>query len=474
MDAANAFNAMNRKAALWHARHLWPQAARYLYNTYKGWAPLIVAGDKKPLYSREGTTQGDPLSMAFYACGVLPLIRLLKDPAKGVQMWYADDSTKGGKLREVKAWFELLKAQGPGYGYFPEPKKSVLVVAERDLQEAREVFGANGPKITTNQRLLGGHLGSADGKRAYVQGKAESWADAVKKLAKLAEKLPQAVFVALTKSLQCEWQYVQRVTKDCGADFKPVEEAIASSLLPSLLQEKVSPVDRLLYGLPVKFGGLGVADPTTTADAAFRTSRAAAEHLVQAIKGEESFQLAKHRNTQREARAAYRREKLEESKRRSEEVVDSLPEERKRAVNRAMANNTGQWLNTMGTAANGNVLSKHEWRDGFAVRYGKQPRDLPKQCDAPGCSAKYSLDHALNCPKGGLIIRRHDEIANEVAALSRLCFSYVQREPVTKVGPRPNQAGGARGQGGQEGGCAGEGSDGFPDGLRTRHQGNLP
>jgi len=40
--------------------------------------------------------------------------------------------------------------------------------------------------------------------------------------------------------------------------------------------------------------------------------------------------------------------------------VDALPVERKRAVNRAMANNTGQWLNTLGTAANGNVLGKHE------------------------------------------------------------------------------------------------------------------
>ena len=51
VDAANAFNAQNRKAALWNARHLWPAAARFLYNTYKGWAPLILADSDVPLYT---------------------------------------------------------------------------------------------------------------------------------------------------------------------------------------------------------------------------------------------------------------------------------------------------------------------------------------------------------------------------------------------------------------------------------------
>ena len=56
VDAANAFNAFNRNSALWHARHLWPAAARFLYNTYKGWAPLILANSDEPMYSREGIT----------------------------------------------------------------------------------------------------------------------------------------------------------------------------------------------------------------------------------------------------------------------------------------------------------------------------------------------------------------------------------------------------------------------------------
>ncbi len=85
-------------------------------------------------------------------------------------MWYADDSSKEGKLENVHAWFEKLKVLGPGYGYFPEPNKSIIVVAEADVENAKAVFGEGGPKITTNQRLLGGHTGSCNGSTRLQQG----------------------------------------------------------------------------------------------------------------------------------------------------------------------------------------------------------------------------------------------------------------------------------------------------------------
>ncbi len=53
VDAANAFSALNRKAALWQVRFLWPRAARFLFNTYKGWAILVVQGTDEFLYSME-------------------------------------------------------------------------------------------------------------------------------------------------------------------------------------------------------------------------------------------------------------------------------------------------------------------------------------------------------------------------------------------------------------------------------------
>ena len=83
---------MNREAAFWNTKVLWPRCSRFLSNTYCGYATLVVHGSSEYVYSKEGVTQGDPLSMMMYAVAVLPLIRELVERDKWDQNWYADDS----------------------------------------------------------------------------------------------------------------------------------------------------------------------------------------------------------------------------------------------------------------------------------------------------------------------------------------------------------------------------------------------
>jgi len=75
VDATNAFNSLNRQAALCNIQHLCPPFSTILINTYHEDVNLYIGGSV--LHSEEGTTQGDPLAMPMYALGVIPLICLV-------------------------------------------------------------------------------------------------------------------------------------------------------------------------------------------------------------------------------------------------------------------------------------------------------------------------------------------------------------------------------------------------------------
>ena len=51
------------------------------------------------------------------------------------------------------------------------------------------------------------------------------------------------------------------------------------------------------------------------------------------------------------------------------------------------------------------------------------------------------IEHALNCRHGGLIIRRHDEVTDELGQLCKLGYAHVGREPIIKVGDSSKPAG---------------------------------
>ena len=123
VDATNAFNSLNRQVALRNIRHLCPPLSKILINTYRVDVRLFIDGET--LLSQEGTTQGDPLAIAMYAIAVNPLIhRLKQDTTK--QIWFADDATAGGKLNNLREWWDCLTNIGPEYGYIlPECIKSV-------------------------------------------------------------------------------------------------------------------------------------------------------------------------------------------------------------------------------------------------------------------------------------------------------------------------------------------------------------
>ena len=89
----------------------------------------------------------------------------------------------------------------------------------------------------------------------------------------------------------------------------------------------------------------------------------------------------------------------------------------------------GAWLSAVPHRLNGTELSREEFRDNLRLRYGLMPQDIPATCN--GCSKKFSIEHALLCPKGGLVLARYDDNAKEWGALGSraLVPSAITYEP---------------------------------------------
>ena len=67
--------------------------------------------------------------MIAYGIGILPLIKNLTwDIHNFTQPWYADDARDLGTFAILETYFDSLTRQGPGWGYHPQPTKSVLIV----------------------------------------------------------------------------------------------------------------------------------------------------------------------------------------------------------------------------------------------------------------------------------------------------------------------------------------------------------
>lgn len=173
MDASNAFNSLNRGAALHNIQHLCPTLSTILTNIYPQATELFVDGII--LFSEEGTTQGDPLAVLMYALATIPLISRLGE-SSDVQVWYADDASAAGDLFSIQSWWDNLSSLGPPFSYFANASKTWLITKDLLLVKAKEIFHDTQVNITSQGRPhLGTSLGSQEFVDQFITEKVNQW-----------------------------------------------------------------------------------------------------------------------------------------------------------------------------------------------------------------------------------------------------------------------------------------------------------
>ena len=324
------------------------------------------------------------------------------------------------KLANLREWFEKLSLIGPRFGYNPEPRKTVVIVHPCYTEEAKQLFDDIGITVVEGHRFLGGFIGSCASTQEYVQERVGMWVRKIEKLSDAAVFQPQAAFAALSKVLQFEWSYLQRVVNNDSAAYLPINECIADRFLPSILGGTISEEERVLFSLPTRMGGLGIPDPTESCQNAFKTSKTSTKSLVKAMKFEEEFSMERHRSELKAARNKLAEDLKISNQAKLDEVLEVMELKKRRAVMRAVEGKTSHWLTVMPIAKHHFDLSAVEFRDALSLRYCRPSLGLPANCD--GCNAPFSLEHALDCKKGGLVIQRHNEVRDALGDIATMAY----------------------------------------------------
>ena len=203
----------------------------------------------------------------------MPLIQQLACEAK--QIWFADDATRGGKLRQLKGWWDKLNEIGPVYGYFPNSCKTWLLVKENQLEFAQDLFSKTGVQITTEgRRLLGAPIGTANFCSNFVEKAVSTWKNQLELLSSVARVQPHAAFSAFSQCLIGKWTFFARTAENTISQFQRLEDIIRGMFIPQLTGRSPPGDDvRELLALPPCQGGLGLINPSMALAQEFKHSQ---------------------------------------------------------------------------------------------------------------------------------------------------------------------------------------------------------
>ena len=295
------------------------------------------------------------------------------------------------------------------------------------------MFSAYGVTIIEGGRVLGGFVGSKAEAQSWGSNKVQSWVKSLKILSEVARKQPQAAYVAVSKSLQNEWNYMQRIFPDCEELFSPLKQSLLEDFFPSLTSNPISDLEFNIFEKPTRMAGLGIRDPVTSSSYSFETSRSATQILSNSMINGTLVDIASYENNPNEVVKERKKIKDEKDLIEVKNLVQKMPENKQVKINRILEGRCSTWLSIIPTHDNFFAMSSDEFRDALAVRYLFTPTNIPSTCD--GCGASFNLCHALNCKKGGLVSARHNEMRDLNCDLCGLAgLNQILSEPVIQEG----------------------------------------
>jgi hypothetical protein len=273
---------------------------------------------------------------------------------------------------------------------------------------------------------LGGAIGNSDFLCTFLQTKVQEWVDELDTLTTIAQTQPQAAYAAFTHGILAKWNYIFRISnlnEASQAILQPLERIIHQKLIPTLTgQPQPNDTLRELFSLPPNLGGMGLANPMTSANHQHRASLHITKSLVESI----HHQGAVSTSNMHQAKAEMRTERQSSQKQQAENLIPKLTTQLQRCVQLSQQKGASLWLTSMPIERHGYTLHKSDFKDAIALRYDLPLQRLPSHCV---CGHLFSVDHAMTCPTGGYTSIRHNEVRDLTASMLKQTCHDVQVEP---------------------------------------------
>ena len=188
------------------------------------------------------------------------------------------------------------------------------------------------------------------------------------------------------------------------------------------------PIERSIFALPTRFGGMSITNPVETSEFEFKASFEITEQLKEIILNQlpnfdelDRSEIQSRRNAVSSSRKQINEQKLQEIL-----TNPATTGGMKRALELASEKGSSIWLNTTPSKDHDFYLNKVEFRDALCLRYNWPVKGMSSTC---ACGKPNDIDHSLTCKKGGYVIMRHNALRNTEAALLNEVCRDVNIEP---------------------------------------------
>jgi len=211
----------------------------------------------------------------------------------------------------------------------------------------------------------------------------------------VAKKQPQAAYVAVSRSLQNEWSYLQRIHPDCDELFNPLCTALINNFIPSLIGNPITEIEFQIFEKPTRMAGLGIRDPVNNSIQAglgirdpvnnsiqaFNTPLESTKILCTSLLTCNAVDIDSYEATLIEVSKQIKKERETHDFNQTMEIIQRLPQDKSNKLKRIAKNKCSTWLSIYPTNDNFFAMSPDEFRDALALRYHIRPKGLPAISD---------------------------------------------------------------------------------------------